>query len=163
MSDIELFNKINELFEYFNGYLIRKKQTSSRSLIGKIAGTLNPSGYIRVQISGKFYPVHKLVYLIKNKVYPKYIDHINGNRADNRIENLREVTPTQNQYNKKIGKSNTSGIKGVCFDKRRNKWTASLYLNGKQRTLGRFDDIELARAVVQEARNKHHGEYANHG
>lgn len=163
MKNDELLKLSLELFNYIDGNLIRRKQTSSRSLVGQVAGTKNTDGYIRVQINGKFYAAHKLIYLMWHGVYPDCIDHINGNRSDNRIENLREVTRSQNQWNRKTGKNNTSGIKGVVFDTNRNKWTASLYIDGKQKTLGRFDDIKLAELVVQKARDKHHKEYANHG
>jgi len=94
---------------------------------------------------------------------PKYIDHINGQRDDNRIINIREVSNQQNSLNSKISKNNTSGIKGVYWDKSRNKWTVRLSIDGKCKFFKRFNDLDLAKLVIEEVRNKYHGKYANHG
>ena len=88
------------------------------------------------------------------------IDHIDGNKSNNKIENLRAVKRSQNQWNAKIRKDSTSGVKGVLWHKRDCKWAASIRFHNKSKSLGCYDDLELAELVVQEARILYHGEYA---
>jgi HNH endonuclease/AP2 domain len=92
---------------------------------------------------------------------PKYVDHIDGNKLNNNIENLRETTATQNAQNRKIHKNNTSGVKGVYFNKYK-KWVAQLKIDNKVTYLGSFDDIKLAENAVKEARSKNHGVFCKH-
>ena len=93
----------------------------------------------------------------------KEIDHINNNTLDNRFVNLREADHQQNGYNKKLQANNTSGVKGVYWDKSRCKWMARLNINGRMVNLGRFANIEDAVKKIMEEREKHHGEFFNHG
>jgi hypothetical protein len=93
---------------------------------------------------------------------PKIIDHINGNRSDNRIDNLRVASNNQNAWNRIANKNSTNPIKGIRLHKD-NKWEARIQVNKKSKYLGVFDDIELAELVVVEARNKYHKEFANNG
>lgn len=91
--------------------------------------------------------------------YPQ-TDHKNGNGLDNQKKNLRLASDADNQHNYRLPRNNTSGYKGVNWDKRDNKWRARITVNGKQRTIGRYDDIiEAARAYDEAARN-HFGEFA---
>jgi len=153
-----------ELFEYDNGNLIRKKVTHQKMKIGEVAGFINKTnGYRVLKIYGKKYSVHQIVYLMNHGFIPKEIDHINGIRTDNRIENLREVTRSQNQMNAKKPNTNTSGVKNVYWKKQHKKWQVTLRVNGQRKDFGRYDDLELAELVAMEARDKYHGEYANHG
>jgi hypothetical protein len=132
--------------------------------IGEIAGFINKTnGYRIMKVYGKTYSVHQIVFLMNHGFIPKEIDHINGNRADNRIENLREVTRSQNQMNIGLRKTNTSGVKNVHWKKQHKKWQVSMYIHGKRKDFGRYDDLELAELVAMEVRDKYHGEYANHG
>ena len=136
------------------------KLKSAFKKIGSIAGYKNLQGYIIIKINKKMYPAHRLVCLYVYGYLPKIIDHINGIKDDNRIINLRPATSSQNQWNRKLSKNNTSGIKGVTWNTHTNKWLAQTTINGKNKYLGYFEDIELAELVVQEARNKYHGEFA---
>ena len=115
-----------------------------------------------VEIDHKSYSVHRLVWLMHHGVLPEFLDHINGNKLDNRIENLRPATKSQNNQNKRLYSNNTSGVKGVCWHKRIKKWQVNVRVNGKQKSFGFFDDIELAELVASEARNKLHGQFARH-
>lgn len=89
------------------------KFVSGRKL-GAEAGSKIPSGYIAVQTKGKSYLAHRLAWFYVNKIWPmKEIDHINGNKLDNRIVNLREVSRRENAYNRGATKSNKLGLKGI--------------------------------------------------
>jgi len=90
--------------------------------------------------------IHRLIAMafIPNPEGKPFVDHINNNTLDNRTENLRWATPTQNNFNSKISKNNTSGVKGVSYHKRDNKWIARIKINGKQTHLGSFENKEEA-------------------
>ena len=88
-------------------------------------------------------------------------DHINGNPLDNRRKNLRIVTHSQNIFNKKLGKNNTSGFKGVVWRKDRKNWLARIYINKKLTHLGSFHDKLIAAETYNEAAKRYYGEYAN--
>jgi hypothetical protein len=151
--------KLHSLFEYKDGDLIWKVKNTK----GKIAGSLKPTGYTVIEVDGKNIMAHRLVWIMHNGNFEGYIDHIDGNRSNNRIENLRVVDRTKNQWNRKISHNNPIGVKGVRFRKDSNKFEARLTVNGKRMVLGSFKDLELAQLVVMEARNKYHKEFANHG
>ena len=91
---------------------------------------------------------------------PAEVDHIDTDRHNNRIENLRAATPAQNQRNKPIQRNNTSGHKNIRH--KNGKWVVELKINGKAKYFGRFEDLELAALVASEARDKYHGEFARH-
>jgi hypothetical protein len=151
------------LFDCIDGSLYWKNPTHGKAIKGSKAGFINNDGYYQISIYGKKFKEHQIVYLIKNGFIPKEIDHINGNRTDNRIENLREVTRSQNMCNKTTNKLNTSGSKNVSWKAKINKWQVAINFNGKRKYIGVFEDFEFAELVATEARNKYHGEYANHG
>ena len=130
---------------------------------GDVAGHKNEKGYIVITINGKIYRAHRLAWIYMNETLSCCIDHINTIKDDNRISNLRLATLNQNSFNKKLSKNNTSGVKGVSWNKLTKKWTARIKINNKQITVGAFSDIELAKKVIMEARIKYHGDYANHG
>jgi hypothetical protein len=155
---------LNHLFEYDKetGNLIWKRQQSNRIVAGDIAGSLC-RGYVYVGINGKKHRAHRIIFLMHKGYLPKTIDHINGDRADNRIENLRAVTANQNQHNRKINSNNTSGYKGVCWDKARNKWKSQVRLEGKLINIGHYDNVEEAAEVVRKTREELHGDFAHHG
>ena len=155
------YAEVLELFDYKNGELYWKTSKGSAKS-GKKAGCLDGKGYIQVKINTRSYKIHQLIFFIKYGYIPKEIDHINGIRNDNRIENLRAVTTSQNQQNSKIGKNNTSGYKNVTWDYLVKKWRVQINIKGKNKYLGVFEDLELADLVAQEARNKYHGEFACH-
>jgi hypothetical protein len=90
----------------------------------------------------------------------QYVDHINKNTLDNRIENLRFVTNQQNGFNRKVGKNNTSGIMGVEWSKQKNKWQAKIKFNYKTRHLGFFDDINDATIARLNGEKEYFGEFA---
>jgi hypothetical protein len=109
------------------------------------AGCLNTDGYIIVNIDRTRYYAHRLIWLMKFGEWPSgEIDHIDGNRSNNRIENLRCVTKSGNMRNQKRNSRNNSGIPGVGWDRSRNKWRVQIYVKGKNSFQGRFDSKEEA-------------------
>jgi hypothetical protein len=146
--------RLHELFVYKDGNLIRK---------GKIAGTINSLGYRVICVDYKIYKAHRLVFLYHHGYFPKEIDHIDTDKLNNRIENLRAADSFINAMNRGTMKNNTSGSKGVFWCKDHQKWRVAVRINKKLRSFGRFEDIELAELVAIEVRNKYHKEFANHG
>lgn len=90
----------------------------------------------------------------------KLTDHVNGNKLDNRRLNLRLCSPSENQKNQKKNKANTSGFKGVSWDKERKKWAAYINANGRLYHLGRFSIKRVAAEAYDKAAKKLHGEFA---
>jgi hypothetical protein len=154
--------ELHERYEYRDGELFYKISPLPKIKVGSKAGTVN-TGYIKVNIGTKKYQAHRIIWMMQYGYLPKEIDHINCNKLDNRIENLREVNRTQNRYNINSYKNNTSGIKGVSWKADLRKWQVSVNVDGNRKYIGVFKDIELAELVAMEARNKYHGEYANNG
>jgi hypothetical protein len=149
-----------KLFEYKDGCLYWKSMPYKRNdLIGTEAGTLDGDRR-QITINKKHYKTHRLVYLMFHGFIPKEIDHIDNNPLNNRIENLRSANRSEQACNTRLRKDNTSGIKGVSWDKKRNKWKVSINKNKKNVYGARFDDLELAELVAVEARNKYHKEFA---
>lgn len=146
---------LHEIFEYKDGNLYKLKN-------GKKVGSNHIKGYQHTKINGKQYLLHRLIYMMFNGYFPKEIDHINGNRSDNHIENLRPAIGGQNQQNSKIRKDNKSGAKNVYWFKELKKWKVDIRFNGKRNYIGVFEDLELAELVAQEARDKYHGKFARH-
>lgn len=143
----------HDYFIYDNGRLIRKNN-------GDTAGYLDSLGYTCLKLKCKTYKAHRVIFHMHYGYMPKYIDHINGVRNDNRIENLREATPAQNGVNSKTPKNNRTGVKGVCF--KHGKYEVSAKLNGVYVYLGRYDTLECAKTVRHNFIKINHGEFARY-
>jgi hypothetical protein len=137
------------------------KNPRKKTNIGKIAGCKHHSGYIVISIKNKQYQAHRLawIYIYGDIIKPE-IDHINLNKSDNRIINLREANRSENQLNKVASKHSKTQIKGVSWHKTNLKWRVQCSINKKQTDIGYFDDLEFAELVAIEARNKYHKEFA---
>lgn len=135
---------------------------STRLSVGDKAGTKSKKTYTIIQINKTPYKAHRLAFLYMTGKMPTNIDHINGVRSDNRWENLREVTPSQNSRNKKIGKNNKTGIMGVTKNNRNGKWRAEVRLNGKIKYLMESFDFFEACCARKSAERKY-GFHLNHG
>ena len=125
--------------------------------VGDIAGcTEKRIGYITIGIMKRIYKAHRLAWLYVNDEWPQgLIDHINGNKADNRIANLRDVFADGNSQNvRKPNRRNKSGFMGVIWYQ--NKWRASMSVNGKSKWLGDYSTPEEAHQVYLSAKRKYH-------
>ncbi len=109
---------------------------------------------------GKRFMEHRVVYAIHTGEMPEFIDHINGNKTDNRIENLRPATHAENMRNRKAYKNNKLGLKGVSQDSK-NSFNATIHVDGKPINLGNYDTPEKAYAAYCQAAKLYHGKFAN--
>jgi len=154
---------VTHLFDYKDGTLYWKNPSAPRIKKGQVAGRLGIRGYVETNINYKKYKNHRIIFLMFNGYLPEIVDHIDGNRLNNRIENLRAATMSQNLHNAKLSKANKSGIKGVSWEKDRNTWKVQIGVNGTTKRIGGIKSLELAELVAQELRQIHHGEYAHNG
>ena len=153
---------LHELFEYRDGFLFWKI-ARPHVKVGQKAGQMGDRGYWRITINNRMYRSHRIIFLFHYGYLPTEIDHIDGDKQNNKIENLRPASRSQNLFNKGLSNKNTSGAKNVSWVKARNKWEVQMYVNKKKTFVGRFDDLEMAKAAAVAFRTKHHGEFANHG
>lgn len=154
-------------YEPGTGDLIWKIRGKGRKFGQKAGHSSGTDGRWRVRLlNGKLVSDHRLAFFLMMGRWPlpgMEVDHRDNNPRNNRWENLREATRSQNGCNRKIQSNNTSGMKGVFFDKTRRKWVAEIKLNNKKIRLGRFDLIEDAAAAYAAAAIRLHGEFANLG
>jgi hypothetical protein len=152
--------RLHELFLIrVDGELIRKVSTSSKSKAGDFAGCVDRTvGYKRVMVDGKSYKVHRLIWMMTHGKFPvDMIDHINGNKLDNRISNLREANQQQNQQNSIKARSNNKlGLIGVSRHKQCKRFRADIMISGKTKYLGLFETPEEAHQAYLTAKRKFH-------
>jgi HNH endonuclease len=122
------------------------------------AGTPDERGYIRIHISGHRFTAHRLAMLYVNGEMPDYVDHINGNRSDNRLSNLRVANKSENGANAGVNSNNTTGFKGVSLYQ--DKYAAYITVRRQRIHLGYFITAEEAHAAYCHSAKKHFGEFA---
>lgn len=154
---------LNEYLTYENGKLFWKKQKGHKNKIGKEVGYAHNDGYWRLDLDGKSYKRSRIIFLMIHGYLPEVVDHSNGIRGDDRIENLREATPMLNAWNTRTKSTSTLKVKGVSWHKRDQVYQARIRHEGKEKHLGVFDSLEKAEKCVREFREKHHKEFTNHG
>ncbi len=154
---------VKKLFEYKDGELYWKVRTSNRITVGKKVGCKLKTNYIFTRINNKLIAVHRVIFLYHHGYLPKIIDHIDKNSLNNKIENLRECTRSQNALNSKKPLNNKSGVKGVCWHKAAKKWHARINLDGKKYDFGFFEKLEDAENIIKKMRIEIHGNFASHG
>ena len=152
---------LHHYFDYKNGHLYWKNvvHLNQSHLIGEKAGFIHSTGYRHITFMNKQHKAHRLIWMYVYGKIPKEIDHINGNREDNHLENLRSVTRSQNQFNKIKSSNNTSGYRGVSWHNKSNCWVARVCANGKS-MIRYVKNLELAGLVAEEMRDLMYGEYA---
>lgn len=139
----------------------RACSTWNTRYVGTIAGAVRRNGYRQINICGAIYFEHRLAFLIMTGEWPpKDIDHKNLNKADNRWDNLRAATRSQNLGNMAAHRDNTSGVKGVNWSCRQNKWIARIQVKGNRVFLGGFDNIADAAEAYKKAAFQGFGGYA---
>jgi hypothetical protein len=151
---------VNKLFEYSDGNLYWKNKTNMKTIIGSLAGTKHSKGYWHVCIYKKNYLAHRIIFLLNHGYLPEFIDHIDGNKLNNKIENLREASKAENLWNQKIHTNNKSGIKGVHWDKQRRKWKVIIHANKLSHYVGCFDDLDEAKRQATQRRLLVHQNFA---
>jgi hypothetical protein len=158
--------RLKELFHYCSdsGVFTRIKTIHYRAVAGMAITYVDRStGYVRVQIDGKLYHLHRLAFLYMTGTFPSgQVDHINGVRSDNRWLNMRDVSQTANSRNQKLQSTNTSGHTGVSWYRPSSKWYAHIRVNGRTKYLGYFLNIADAIAARKQA-DIEHGFHPNHG
>lgn len=153
-------NKFHFLFEYRDGHLYWR-QSKGRAKAGSKAGYINKFlGREYVRVEGKRYFTHRIVFAMFHGELPEYVDHIDNNPLNNKIENLRKVDASQSQWNTRKQKNNTSGMKGVSYHKKSRAWRVRVSAKNREYCLGYFKDIDDAMRVAVEARKNIHGVYA---
>jgi hypothetical protein len=150
---------VKDLFDYKDGSLVWKVSPSRSVKIGAIAGTTGYDGRQRIGINGSLYLAHRIIFLWHHGYLPKVIDHIDNDSSNNRIENLRECSKSQNQWNSKARRNNKSGFKNVYFDKEKNKWRVLVECKRKKYYGGYFSNIDDAVKAASELRNSLHKEF----
>ncbi|HEX3401933.1 MAG TPA: HNH endonuclease [Acetobacteraceae bacterium] len=141
----------------------RKKGGKMNTWAGRRAGARKDLGYIVIRIDYRLYRAHRLVWLYVHGRWPEgEIDHINGDPSDNRWANLRLATSSNQKMNARLRPDNTSGIKGVWYDKRRSAWVAEIWVNGKKHHIGQFATLLEAKGARIAAAHRLHGEFARH-
>jgi len=129
---------------------------------GEVAGHFSKR-YVAISVNSRLYYAHRLAWLYVYGSFPKgQIDHINRNKLDNRIVNLRDIEPMENQKNMCLRKNNSSGFNGVYFCRNRKKFVAQITINRKTISLGAFENVEDA-INVRKVANAKYGFYKTHG
>jgi len=119
------------------------------------AGTVQPAGYVTIRFNKKSYYLHRLAFLFQTGKFPTHqVDHINGNKSDNRWINLRESTQAQNMQNRSISRNNKSGYTGVYYFG--CSWKANIHVDGRTIFLGSFDTKEQAAEARSNAKQQYH-------
>lgn len=143
------------------GIMRWKARKSPMAPAGAEAGNISRDGYRTIYFDGITYLAHRLAWLLHYGFPPAgQMDHINGVRSDNRIENLRLATPSQNCANRRVNPSSKCGIKGVRQCKLRGKWRAYVSISGRRTYLGHFATAEEANRAYSAAAVRAHGEFA---
>lgn len=149
-----MYELVRKLFDYNpeTGVVTRKITTSSRAQAGAIVGSRNTQGYLMVNIKNtdgqRLYYVHRIIWLWMTGEWPTCIDHINRNPSDNRWENLRDVSYSENTHNKPV----TSGVYWANRDK---VWVATIQVKGNKYYVGQSKDRSEAEAMYREAKKQY--------
>ncbi len=157
--------RAHELFEYDPEFGTFKRLIRvSNAMPGAPAGTVHKAtGYTQIRADGRLYLAHRVAFLMMNGRFPEHeVDHINGDRSDNRWANLREVTRTENSRNHALDARNKSGVYGVCWRETHSKWEAVISAGSKRMRLGMHDDFFEAVCARKSAEVRHQF-HDNHG
>lgn len=156
-------DRLNELFELSGQDLVARK---SRGCVrkGSVCGYKRKDGYVRVKVDGALVMAHRIVWKMFHGSEPIIIDHINGNPSDNRIENLREASSSENKTNESLRINSSSGFIGVTWytptiPTKTAKWVAKIAKDGTEKHIGYFNDLKDAVLAYNSVCEKVHGEF----
>jgi hypothetical protein len=151
-------------YNHETGIFIWIKSVAKRIAVGDVAGNLDPAGYIRIRYKGCLYRAHTLAWLYHYGEFPCMdVDHIDCNKTNNSIANLRLATKHENATNRPLQKNNTSGVKGVRWNNRDKIWTASFVFMGRYIHVGSFKDKNRAASAIKAARELTQSNFINNG
>lgn len=142
----DLYEECHRRFIYKEGKLYFRYTIHSKQKEGETI-TRKSGGYLTTTINYKGYLVHRLIFLMHHKYLPSMIDHIDRDKLNNKIENLRPADKELNSWNRGLQSNNTSGFRGISWNKNANKWHAYIKIKGKRKHLGLFNTIEEAKEV----------------
>ena len=161
LKEYIFYNPLTGIF-----FWVKKPSPLSNKCKDSLAGCYDFSnGYWKIAFRKRTYTAHRLAWFFVNGLSDqnKFIDHIDCNKLNNSISNLRLVNATENAYNSKKQSNNTSGVKGVTFIKRTKRWGCRLSINGVNKSLASFELLSDAKDFIEKAREKFHKEFCNHG
>lgn len=155
-------DRVRELLRYDleTGVFTWRRTAGPAKTGAAVRGEVTESGYLRIVVDGCRARAHRLAWFYVYGAWPEgEVDHINGNRMDNRIANLRVCSRSENSKNRRLSRSNTSGFKGVHWHKRLGKWVAKIKVDGRHVHLGCFGSPGEAFAAYKAAAPIYHGEF----
>ena len=157
-NEQEFIDLLHERYYYKDGALFYKHNINSRGKKNTKVGCIFNTGYIMTKVNCKLYSLHRLIFAMHNGYFPLLVDHIDRNKLNNKIENLREATKSENNINAGLRKINTSGYKGVHYQNK--KWVARVKRNNKEYYIGYFNTPEEAhqarvKFIERELNEKH--------
>jgi hypothetical protein len=150
--------RVKEVLDYqsISGEFVWRSSPTSRIPAGARAGHVRPDGYKFIKIDGLNISAHRLVWFYNYGVWPKNgMDHINGQKLDNKLENLRDVSPSVNNFNRGRTAANTSGIVGVYRNKKQKNWRSMIRVGGRLISLGVYANVRDAQAARLKAERKY--------
>lgn len=156
-------SRLREMVDYDpeTGVFTWREQIAKCIRIGNVCGRINAKGYRQIQISGRLYQAHRLVWLWMTGGWPPTsLDHRNGQKDDNRFANLRLATSSQNGANRRLPQHNTSGYRGVTKHTQTGKWQSQIGVAGRSIHLGLYADAVDAARAYNKAAAEAFGEYA---
>lgn len=138
--------------------------TRKKAVAGERAGSMRPHGYEMIGLSYRRYYSHRLAWFFVTGAWPVgQVDHVNGDRSDNRFSNLRLATHAENQRNRGRQRNNRSGVAGVHWANREQRWVAKIKINGKTQQIGVFTELPAAIAARKSAERRLFGSFTRKG
>lgn len=151
---------LKDSLEYKDGNLYWKIQGNNQFVYpGALAGVPDNSGYSRFVYQGKRYLTHRIIFFLCHGYLPKYVDHINRNQLDNRIENLREATAQENAFNRRASRTKKGNLPKGIFQRSSGNYFVAFRFNGILKRFGTYKTLEEAINCANQVQEQYHGEF----